>query len=429
MAIVFGDEPVRQGRGPARPRRPQRRRGTGSRTSTSRPRCAATSPPRTSTATTAHVVATDTQKNTVYAFAQQYGVGEIEDFALRLGRHFVDAFDCGHRRQGHDRGVRLGPHRRTTRTRSPAPAAAPAPPSSPSTATTPGSCPGMTRSGRAQDDRLGIHRLPARPVHHAAPRTATASWRPRSPRGGATPTLDVDWAAAHADVRAHPARVLRRASTAWRCSRPCTSWANRCSRPIPRSPRSGCRCRTSTTSSSTSRRSGCPTTARSTTPPTALRPDRGHGDPRRRTRRRSGLADRPGVLLMGTTIVEGCAIATVDAADTEYASGHVVITDGWITAVGADPAPDVPDARSHRRHRLPRDSRPGQHPPPLLPMAHPRPGAAGTLFEWLVELYPVWARLDADLEHAAASAALAALALSGCTTRDGPPLRRAARRR
>ena len=40
----------------------------------------------------AHIVATDTQKNTVYAFAQQYGVGEIEDFALRLGRHFVDDF-------------------------------------------------------------------------------------------------------------------------------------------------------------------------------------------------------------------------------------------------------------------------------------------------------------------------------------------------
>ncbi|MET0233858.1 MAG: factor-independent urate hydroxylase [Kibdelosporangium sp.] len=39
------------------------------------------------------VVATDTQKNTVYAFAKQAPVGEIEDFALRLGRHFVDSFD------------------------------------------------------------------------------------------------------------------------------------------------------------------------------------------------------------------------------------------------------------------------------------------------------------------------------------------------
>src|SRR5437763_15455102 len=41
----------------------------------------------------AKIVATDTQKNTVYAFAQQYGVGEIEEFGLRLGRHFVDDFE------------------------------------------------------------------------------------------------------------------------------------------------------------------------------------------------------------------------------------------------------------------------------------------------------------------------------------------------
>jgi urate oxidase len=41
----------------------------------------------------AHVVATDTQRNTVYALAREHGVGQIEDFALRLGRHFVDSFD------------------------------------------------------------------------------------------------------------------------------------------------------------------------------------------------------------------------------------------------------------------------------------------------------------------------------------------------
>jgi urate oxidase len=40
----------------------------------------------------AHVVATDTQKNTVYAFARD-GIGAIEDFALRLGSHFTGSFD------------------------------------------------------------------------------------------------------------------------------------------------------------------------------------------------------------------------------------------------------------------------------------------------------------------------------------------------
>ncbi|WP_433870246.1 factor-independent urate hydroxylase [Saccharopolyspora sp. CA-218241] len=36
-----------------------------------------------------NVLPTDTQKNTVYAFAKEAPVGEIEDFALRLGRHFT----------------------------------------------------------------------------------------------------------------------------------------------------------------------------------------------------------------------------------------------------------------------------------------------------------------------------------------------------
>lgn len=37
------------------------------------------------------VLPTDTQKNTVYAFAQSKGVASAEEFALTLGRHFVDS--------------------------------------------------------------------------------------------------------------------------------------------------------------------------------------------------------------------------------------------------------------------------------------------------------------------------------------------------
>ena len=44
----------------------------------------------------AKVVPTDTQKNTVFAFAHD-DVGEIEDFAIRLARHFVDEFGTVHR--------------------------------------------------------------------------------------------------------------------------------------------------------------------------------------------------------------------------------------------------------------------------------------------------------------------------------------------
>lgn len=44
----------------------------------------------------AGVLPTDTQKNMVYVFARD-GVGEIEDFALRLARHFVDTVGTIHR--------------------------------------------------------------------------------------------------------------------------------------------------------------------------------------------------------------------------------------------------------------------------------------------------------------------------------------------
>jgi urate oxidase len=39
------------------------------------------------------VIPTDTQKNTAYALARLGGVGPIEDFALRMARHFVDRYE------------------------------------------------------------------------------------------------------------------------------------------------------------------------------------------------------------------------------------------------------------------------------------------------------------------------------------------------
>jgi urate oxidase len=39
----------------------------------------------------AQVLPTDTQKNTVYAFAREFGVSTVEEFGLRLARHFVDS--------------------------------------------------------------------------------------------------------------------------------------------------------------------------------------------------------------------------------------------------------------------------------------------------------------------------------------------------
>src|SRR4051812_29183488 len=40
-----------------------------------------------------HVIATDTQKNPVYAFAREHGIGAPETFLLKLGRHFAGGFE------------------------------------------------------------------------------------------------------------------------------------------------------------------------------------------------------------------------------------------------------------------------------------------------------------------------------------------------
>jgi urate oxidase len=41
----------------------------------------------------ARIVATDTQKNTAFAFAKEHGIPSPEEYLLRLGEHFVSAFD------------------------------------------------------------------------------------------------------------------------------------------------------------------------------------------------------------------------------------------------------------------------------------------------------------------------------------------------
>ena len=115
------------------------------------------------------------------------------------------------------------------------------------------------------------------------------------------------------------------------------------------------------------------------------------------------------------TVIEGCAIATVDADGTEYRDGHLVIERDRIVAVGDGPAPDETHAR-----RI--DGRGHLATPGLVNCHHhlyqwATRGFAqqATLFEWLVELYPVWALIDAEVCWAAARAGLAALARSGCS--------------
>lgn len=116
-------------------------------------------------------------------------------------------------------------------------------------------------------------------------------------------------------------------------------------------------------------------------------------------------------------VIENAHIATVDPDDTEFTSGHVVVADNHIETVGPGPAPDVPGA-------VRRVDGSGHLLTPGLVNTHHHffqwltRGFAqqAVLFDWLVELYPTWAKIDEELCHAAALGSAAALLKSGCTT-------------
>jgi cytosine/adenosine deaminase-related metal-dependent hydrolase len=125
------------------------------------------------------------------------------------------------------------------------------------------------------------------------------------------------------------------------------------------------------------------------------------------------------VTQLGVTqlVLSGCYVVTMDAARTEYASGYVVVDGNQIAAVGAGPIPDA-YAEAWVIDAVGCLATPGlinthHH---LYQWATRGRAVDSTLFEWLTELYPVWARIDAQIVRDAATAALAWLARTGCTT-------------
>jgi cytosine/adenosine deaminase-related metal-dependent hydrolase len=120
---------------------------------------------------------------------------------------------------------------------------------------------------------------------------------------------------------------------------------------------------------------------------------------------------------MQVLAIEGCHIATADAAGTEHPAGHLVLDGDRIVAVGPGPAPSqYADAD--------RIDGGGLLATPGLVNSHHHlfqwitRGYAtdDTLFDWLKTLYPVWAGLDAELVHDSAAANLGWMALTGCST-------------
>jgi cytosine/adenosine deaminase-related metal-dependent hydrolase len=113
-------------------------------------------------------------------------------------------------------------------------------------------------------------------------------------------------------------------------------------------------------------------------------------------------------------LLRGGYVVTMDDAGSEYADGWVFVRDGLVAAVGGGPAPEVED-RLELDGALITPGLVNTHHHLYQTLTRARAQQA-TLFEWLVELYPVWAGLDADAEYAAARTGLAELALSGCST-------------
>ncbi len=111
-------------------------------------------------------------------------------------------------------------------------------------------------------------------------------------------------------------------------------------------------------------------------------------------------------------------LATVDDARREIAGGWVAVSDGVVTALGG-PADEQPAARE----RI--DARGCLVTPGLVNTHHHMyqnltrayaPALTGGLFDWLVTLYPLWARLDEEAAYVSAYVGLTELAMSGCTT-------------
>jgi len=143
-------------------------------------------------------------------------------------------------------------------------------------------------------------------------------------------------------------------------------------------------------------------------------------------------------------ILNGCHVLTMDAQRSEYPAGHVVVSGNRIAAAGPGLAPaDIPGGPGGPGGEAGGEAGGGSggvlrsggsgfrlvdasgclatpgfvnthhH---LYQWATRGCAADSTLFDWLTELYPVWARIDEQIVADSATAALAWLARTGCTT-------------
>jgi cytosine/adenosine deaminase-related metal-dependent hydrolase len=104
----------------------------------------------------------------------------------------------------------------------------------------------------------------------------------------------------------------------------------------------------------------------------------------------------------------------MDDDGTEHPDGWVLLAGGRIDAVGAGAPPDA-EERLDLAGAVVTPGLVNTHHHLYQTLTRARAQQAN-LFDWLRELYPVWAGIDEESVYAAARAGLAELALSGCTT-------------
>jgi cytosine/adenosine deaminase-related metal-dependent hydrolase len=111
-------------------------------------------------------------------------------------------------------------------------------------------------------------------------------------------------------------------------------------------------------------------------------------------------------------ILANAWVVTMDDEGTEHEHGWIRLEDGLVAEVGSGQAPAGAEDL-HGAVVTPGFVNTHHHLYQTLTRARAQ---QADLFTWLKTLYPRWARIDDEMEYAAARCGLAELALSGCTT-------------
>jgi cytosine/adenosine deaminase-related metal-dependent hydrolase len=114
------------------------------------------------------------------------------------------------------------------------------------------------------------------------------------------------------------------------------------------------------------------------------------------------------------TLYANAYVVVGDEAGSEHDGGWLLVEDGFVADIGSGERPAADEAVD-LGGALVTPGLVNTHHHLYQTLTRARAQEAD-LFTWLKTLYPVWAGIDAESEHAAARTGLAELMLSGCTT-------------